>query len=495
MAATIQILHTTKPNNSSHHVTFSDNFRPRPHSFGQVSLPIKSHTITSISSSSYLTVNAATFLETLPTTTVATTSTVTSTATSLRRPSQPSKLADLWREIQGSNNWEDLVDPLHPLLRSEIIRYGEFVSACYKAFDLDPNSKRYLNCKYGKRNMLKEVGLESSGYEVTKYIYATPDINIPVQAGGGDTCSRWIGYVALSSDEAARKLGRRDVLVTFRGTVTNPEWVANLMSSLTPARLDPHHPRPDVKVESGFLSLYTSDESSSKFGPDSCREQLLSEISRLINKYKGEELSITLAGHSMGSSLAVLLAYDIAELGLAKSDNIPVAVFSFGGPRVGNSEFKRRCEELGVRVLRIANVNDPITKMPGVLFNENFRVLGGKYEFPWSCSCYTHVGVELVLDFFNMQNPSCVHDLETYIGLLKCPNRADADQNNGQRDSTNFNNINNHVMIMGGEFFNMAKDLILSAQNFNMLPWLCVAGNMVSLVQSQGIDNQVDFFS
>ncbi|KAM6545775.1 hypothetical protein CsatB_026511 [Cannabis sativa] len=490
MAATIQqILHTTKANNSSHHVTLSDNFRPRPHSFGQVSLPIKSHTKTSISSSS-LTVDAATFLATLPTT--ATTTTVTST--SMCQPSKPvtSKLADIWREIQGSNNWEDLVDPLHPLLRSEIIRYGEFVSASYKAFDLDPNSKRYLNCKYGKRNMMREVGLEKSGYEVTKYIYATPDIHI------GDTCSRWIGYVAVSTDEASRKLGRRDVVITFRGTVTNPEWVANLMSSLTPARLDPHHPRPDVKVESGFLSLYTSDESSSKFGPDSCREQLLSEISRLINKYKDEDMSITLAGHSMGSSLAVLLAYDIAELGLAKNDNIPVAVFSFGGPRVGNSEFKKRCEELGVRVLRIVNVNDPITKMPGVLFNENFRVLGGKYEFPWSCSCYTHVGVELVLDFFNMQNLSCVHDLETYIGLLKCPNNSsvDVDQNYSKRDSTttNFDNINNHVMIMGGEFFDRAKDLILSAQDFNMLPWLCVAGNMVSLVQSHGLDNQLDFF-
>ncbi|RVW63206.1 Phospholipase A1-Ialpha2, chloroplastic [Vitis vinifera] len=103
-----------------------------------------------------------------------------------------SGLADVWREIQGCNNWEDLVEPLDSLLRNEIIRYGEFVTACYKAFDLDPNSKRYLNCKYGKQNLLREVGMEKSGYEVTKYIYATPDINIPIQMGlvvaaGSDT--------------------------------------------------------------------------------------------------------------------------------------------------------------------------------------------------------------------------------------------------------------------------------------------------------------------
>ncbi|KAK0607998.1 hypothetical protein LWI29_023829 [Acer saccharum] len=385
-----------------------------------------------------------------------------------------SMLAHFWREVQGFHNWENLIEPLHPLLQQEIIRYGEFVTACYKAFDLQPTSKRYLNCKYGKKSLLREVGMDNSGYEVTKYIYATPDISIPIQ--NGDSCGRWIGYVAVSDDDSVRRLGRRDIVVTFRGTVTNPEWIANLMSSLTPARLDPHDPRPDVKVESGFLSLYTSDESDNKFGLGSCREQLLSEVSRLINKYKGETLSITLAGHSMGSSLAILLAYDISELGLNRSTDssiVPVTVFSYGGPRVGNSGFKKRCEELGVKVLRIVNVNDPITKLPGVVFNENFRVLmGGRYEFPWSCSCYAHIGVELVLDFFNMQNPSCVHDLETYISLLRCPTNR-IDEINNQRD--------------GLDFLSRARDLLsLSAQNFNMIPWRNAAENMMmNLVQSQ----------
>ncbi|XP_057440441.1 galactolipase DONGLE, chloroplastic-like [Lotus japonicus] len=390
-------------------------------------------------------------------------------------PPSTTCLAKLWREIQGCNNWENLLDPLHPLLRQEIIRYGEFVSASYKAFDLDPTSKRYLNCKYGKKNMLSEVGMENSGYEVTKYIYATPDINIPITNSSSINSGRWVGYVAVSSDEAVKRLGRRDIVVTFRGTVTNQEWISNLMSSLTPAMLDPHNPQPHVKVESGFLSLYTSDESSSKFGLQSCREQLLCEVSRLMKKHKGERVSISLAGHSMGSALAILLAYDIAELGLNKknpnstetvsvmnqlSQTVPITVFSFGGPRVGNSEFKERCEELGVKVLRIANVNDPITKLPGVFMNENFRVLGGRYEFPWSCSCYAHVGVELVLDFFNVQNPSCVHDLDSYIGLLRCPNSKNKVEvmMQSQREGVNF------LVEKARELF------LLSYNNMKVLP-------------------------
>ncbi|PKI38849.1 hypothetical protein CRG98_040749 [Punica granatum] len=257
----------------------------------------------------------------------------------------------------------------------------------------------------------REVGLGGLGYKVTKYIYATPDVNILIQ--NGDSCTgQWIGYVAVSTDEAVRRLGRRDVVITFRGTVTNPEWIANLM----------------------------------------------------------------------GSSLALLLAYDISELGLNRSNpvnptilddhRVPITVFSFGGPRVGNSTFKERCEELGIKVLRIVNINDPITKLPGVLFNENFRVLGGRYEFPWSCSCYAHVGIELALEFFNVQNPSCVHDLETYISLLKSPK------------TTEIQRAENIMPTV--DLLQKVRDFLLSAQNFNnMLPWRNAAVNMTNLIQLQ----------
>ncbi|KAM3311238.1 hypothetical protein ACQJBY_031731 [Aegilops geniculata] len=338
-----------------------------------------------------------------------------------RRNGDKTTLASMWREIQGEGDWAGLVEPLHPLLRAEIVRYGELVAATYKAFNLDAGSKRYLNCKYGKARMLEEVGMAGAGYAVTRYIYAAPDVSLPGVAGACP--SRWVGYVAVASDDTARRLGRRDIVVSFRGTVTGSEWVANMMSSLAPARFDPADPRSDVKVESGFLSLYTSEEGAGRFTCGSCRNQLLSEVTRLIKQYKHEEVSITLAGHSMGSSLALLLGYDLAELGLnrdGRGNHVPITVYSFAGPRVGNMGFKNRCDELGVKVLRVVNVNDPITKLPGIFLNEKSRVLGGRLELPWSCACYTHIGVELALDFFKARDPACVHDLEAYLGFLKC---------------------------------------------------------------------------
>jgi len=74
--------------------------------------------------------------------------------------------------------------------------------------------------------------------------------------------------------------------------------------------------------------------------------QVMRELTRLLTLYKGETLSITLTGHSLGGALAVLSAYEIAETGLnSQNPNtmIPVTVFSFGSPRIGDAIFKRRC--------------------------------------------------------------------------------------------------------------------------------------------------------
>uniref|UniRef100_A0ACD5XEN1 Uncharacterized protein n=1 Tax=Avena sativa TaxID=4498 RepID=A0ACD5XEN1_AVESA len=337
-----------------------------------------------------------------------------------RRTASSSSVAAMWRQVQGCDDWEGLLD--HPVLRSEVARYGELVDACYKAFDLDPASRRHHNCKYGKERMLEEVGMAGAGYEVTKYIYAAPDVmTVPTMEASTSGRGRWIGYVAVSTPEMTRRLGRRDVLVSFRGTVTPAEWLANLMSSMEPARLDPCDPRPDVKVESGFLSLYTSADKTCRFGgAGSCREQLLREVSRLIHSgdSHSSDTSVTLAGHSMGGALATLLAYDLAELGLNRA--APITVFSFGGPRVGNAAFKARCDELGVKALRVANVRDPITRMPGVFLNE--ATTGTAVLRPWRESCYTHVGVELPLDdLSSVGDLAAVHDLGTYIALLRKP--------------------------------------------------------------------------
>lgn len=392
------------------------------------------------------------------------------------RSTSTATVAGMWRQLQGCNDWQGLLEPaaVHPVLQAEVARYGELVNACYKAFDLDPASCRHLNCKYGRKRMLEEVGMAGAGYEITRYVYAAADVTVPTMELSTSGRGRWIGYMAVSTDEMTRRLGRRDVLVSFRGTVTPAEWMANLMSSLEPARLDPCDPRPDVKVESGFLSLYTSVDKTCRFGgAGSCREQLLREVSRLIGSCAkdrpGEDVSVTLAGHSMGSALALLFAYDLVELGLNRG--APVTVFSFGGPRVGNAAFKSRCDELGVKVLRVANVHDPITKLPGIFLNE--ATVGVQALRPWRASCYTHVGVELPLDFFRMGDLASVHDLGTYVALLK---------SGGDKPA-----VTTRRGASDGGLLAKVAEFVRRRQRAGALPWQDAALQMGGLVQTLGL--------
>ncbi|CAL0320554.1 unnamed protein product [Lupinus luteus] len=343
------------------------------------------------------------------------------------------QLPQAWREIHGENDWIGLLDPMNPLLRSELIRYGEMAQSCYDAFDFDPFSKYCGSCRFTPPNFFDSLGMHHHGYNVTRYLYATANINLPnffKHSRWSKMWSKhanWAGYVAVSNDGTSKRIGRRDITIAWRGTVTYLEWIADLMDILKPISAN-SIPCPDqsVKVESGFLELYTDKEESCGYCKYSAREQILSEVKRLLEMYPNEELSITITGHSLGSALAILSAYDIVETGLNVLNDcraVPVSVLSFSGPRVGNVRFKERSEKLGLKVLRVVNVHDVVPKSPGFVLNEKLppSVMKLVEGSPWS---YSHVGAELVLDHKNSPflNPNadavCAHNLEALLHLL-----------------------------------------------------------------------------
>ncbi|XP_044974396.1 phospholipase A1-Igamma1, chloroplastic-like isoform X2 [Hordeum vulgare subsp. vulgare] len=352
-----------------------------------------------------------------------------------------------WREIHGSEDWAGLLDPMDPLLRSELIRYGELAQACYDAFDYDLASRYCGSCKYPRRAFFERLGMADAarGYAVTRYLYATSNFRFPsffsaksrADAKLWSQRANWIGYVAVSSDEESARLGRRDVAIAWRGTITRLEWVSDLMDYLRPVSDEGIPcPDPEVKVESGFVDLYTDKDPSCRFCKYSAREQVLVEVRRLVGHYTalGEDVSITVTGHSLGSSLAILSAYDVAEsaANLSNGKRAAVCVYSFSGPRVGNGRFRERFEgELGVKALRVTNVHDNVPRMPGIFLNEGVpemvrRVAEG-LRMPW---CYSHVGVELALDhkrspfLKDTLDPGCSHNLEAHLHLLDGKDRS-----------------------------------------------------------------------
>ncbi|XP_075477621.1 phospholipase A1-IIgamma-like [Primulina tabacum] len=304
-------------------------------------------------------------------------------------------ISQKWRLLSGQNNWKGLLNPLDADLRRYILHYGARAQATYDTFNSEKTSKFAGTSRYARRNLFSRVGLEKGNpfkYEPVKYIYATSKIGVSEsfivkslsdEAWCAD--SNWMGYVAVATDEGKLALGRRDILVAWRGTIELGEWVKDFDFPLVPASTIVGNAADDAKVHKGVLSIYTSDDPSSKFSNTSARDQVIAEVKKQVEQYKDEDISITITGHSLGAALSTLNAVDIVAHGHNIPSNqpnnpCPVTAFVFGCPRVGDSGFKENLESMNnLHILSVCNAPDIVQWLPPILE-------------------YAQVGVELMVD-------------------------------------------------------------------------------------------------
>ncbi|KAL4291625.1 hypothetical protein GQ457_14G006100 [Hibiscus cannabinus] len=288
-------------------------------------------------------------------------------------------IATRWRQLSGEGNWQDLLQPLDLDLRRYIIHYGERVGAVGDLYD---DKTKKPSASVSKENFFEKACLIKGNkfkYAVTHFLYAE---------------SAWFGYVAVAPDDGKAVLGRRDILVAWRGTKTDSEWIKN--SNCTQKRAtELFGPTTNAMVHTGFLSLYTD-----------ARKQVLDAVSELVNKYQNEEISITVTGYSLGAALATLTAMDIAANKRNKS--FMVTAFVYGGPRVGNTGLKEEFRKLsaaagGLHLLRIQNYWDTVPQLP----------TNSAYD-------YRHVGEELGVDtskskYLKNKDSASAHELNVYL--------------------------------------------------------------------------------
>ncbi|KAK7362737.1 hypothetical protein VNO77_04858 [Canavalia gladiata] len=321
-------------------------------------------------------------------------------------------IARKWRDLSGGSNWKGLLDPLDIDLRRYIIHYGQLAQATYDAFNSEKASKCAGNSRYSKKDFFFKVGLENGNpykYFVTKFLYATSKASGPeafiLNSFSKDAWSlesNWIGYVAVATDEGKAALGRRDIVVAWRGTIQAAEWVKDFHFHLDHAPLLFGDDSP-AQIHHGFYSIYTSNNPGSQFTNTSVRNQVLDEIRRLVEEYKNEEISISVTGHSLGAALATINAVDIVSqrLNIPKDQPqkaCPVTTFTYACPRLGNSSFRKICNGYkDLRALRVRNESDIVPKSP----------LG-----------FSGVGEELVIDTSKskfLKSGISAHNLEVYL--------------------------------------------------------------------------------
>ncbi|CAK9142719.1 unnamed protein product [Ilex paraguariensis] len=296
-------------------------------------------------------------------------------------------IAKRWKQLSGRDHWKNLLDPLDIDLRKYLIHYGERASSTYDTFNMEILSKYAGSSRYAKRNLFDNVGLEKGNpykYKVVKYFYATSQIGLPdafmlksSAENPWSTDTNWIGYVAVATEEGKVALGRRDILIAWRGTIKLQEWQKDFDFPLVSAS-KLLGKACGANVHKGFLSIYTSNDPHSPYCKVSARDQVLSQVKQLVDQYKNEDISITLTGHSLGAALATLNAVDIVFNGINKS--CPVTVFGYGCPQVGDIFFQNIFHSMDdLRLLRIRNAPDVVPFCPGLVG-------------------YTEVGEQLVMD-------------------------------------------------------------------------------------------------
>lgn len=153
-------------------------------------------------------------------------------------------------------------------------------------------------------------------------------------------------------------------------------------------------------TEDGFTAMYNSMTIRTATGSIS----LVKALSQL--KWKNAVTSLTICGHSLGGSLATLLALDVAANAASPFNNL--AVYTYASPKAGDPQFVTTYNHVVPNTIRIANRMDLVPKLPLPPLYDH--VLGHFELNPVTLGLPPRVLVKFDI--------TCEHVLNTYLHLL-----------------------------------------------------------------------------
>lgn len=135
------------------------------------------------------------------------------------------------------------------------------------------------------------------------------------------------------------------LFASFRGTSNIQNWIDDI-------EIDHHciDYSQNICVEAGFYKLY-----------EELYPFVFDTIDKLSQKYETNQLLMT--GHSLGSSLASLFAYNFSK------NDYNITIVTFGSPRVGNYEFVEDFVSKNITSFRITHYYDIIPHLPQCRLN------------------------------------------------------------------------------------------------------------------------------
>lgn len=215
-------------------------------------------------------------------------------------------------------------------------------------------------------------------------------------------------YAWVSSDEH----GVKTAYVVFRGTENWRDMMLNLDIRRVCIGIDG-----ESEVHSGFLRQFSAVES---------------EIFEYLKEKENDYDRIVFTGHSLGGALATIAScvYIIKRTKSEQSEQRPVYCFTFGAPRVGNTEFVNTFENLihkgRVKHWRVYDYEDPVPMVP---ISSRFQHVGDTtlclgngidyVTFGTGCDVPNHERPIRNALALNAWSPLRAHAMTRYIDKLK----------------------------------------------------------------------------
>ena len=177
-------------------------------------------------------------------------------------------------------------------------------------------------------------------------------------------------------------------VLSIRGTSDVSEWIDDAKFLMTHYSQDPE----TGKVEQGFHEIF---ESLRLAVPGS---DITYSVQEFLLKESVQHLTVT--GHSLGSSIATLVAYFVVNENFVSN----LKLVTFASPRTGNHRFVESVDEKIPNSLRIVNRADLVPKTPPWVIG--YRHL--KQKVAVNSHNYPHIKRSLV----------CNHSISTYLHIL-----------------------------------------------------------------------------
>jgi hypothetical protein len=215
----------------------------------------------------------------------------------------------------------------------DAIKAIEFAQLVNAAYDVQPAN---LVNSAGKK-----VIAGNRPYTVVTTIYANDLATDMNPSRGADQVS--IGLICQAD-------GTGDVAIAIRGTEGIAEWIHDAEFLLVPCPFLAG----SGHTEDGFTAMYGSLRTDVTHGS-------LSVVQALATlPFAPPVTALTICGHSLGGSLATLLALDVAANTVFKNPT----VYTYASPRTGDPDFASTYNQVVKNTVRIANRIDLVPKLP-----------------------------------------------------------------------------------------------------------------------------------